>query len=37
VDKEVLVKKPEGFVRMGDFATVEITSADHYDLYGKLV
>ncbi len=37
VDNEVLVKKSEGFVRIGDFATVEITSADHYDLYGKLV
>lgn len=37
VDNEVLVKKAEGFVRLGDFANVEITSADHYDLYGKLV
>jgi ribosomal protein S12 methylthiotransferase len=37
VDNEVLVKKSEGFVRIGDFAAVEITSADHYDLYGKLV
>jgi ribosomal protein S12 methylthiotransferase len=38
VDNEVLVKK-EGdvFVRIGDFANVEIISADHYDLYGKLV
>jgi len=38
VDNEVLVKK-EGdvFVRIGDFADVEITSADHYDLYGVLV
>ena len=38
VDNEVLVKK-EGdvFVRIGDFANVEITSADHYDLYGKLI
>ncbi len=38
VDNEVLVKK-EGdvFVRIGDFANVEITSADHYDLYGTLV
>lgn len=36
VDNEVLVKKSEGFVRLGDFAQVEITSADHYDLYGKL-
>jgi ribosomal protein S12 methylthiotransferase len=37
VDNEVLVKK-EGdvFVRIGDFADVEITSADHYDLYGIL-
>lgn len=37
VDNEVLVKKSEGFVRLGDFAHVEITSADHYDLYGKLL
>ncbi|MGC6434037.1 MAG: 30S ribosomal protein S12 methylthiotransferase RimO [Crocinitomicaceae bacterium] len=37
VDNEVLVKKSEGYVRIGDFAEVEITSADHYDLYGKLV
>ncbi len=36
VDNEVLVKKSEGFVRIGDFANVQITSADHYDLYGKL-
>jgi ribosomal protein S12 methylthiotransferase len=37
VDNEVLIKKADGFVRLGDFATVNITSADHYDLYGKLV
>ena len=37
VDNEVLVKKSEGYVRIGDFADVEITSADYYDLYGKLV
>ena len=37
VDNEVLVKKTDGYVRIGDFATIEITSADHYDLYGKLV
>ena len=36
VDNEVLVKKSEGYVRIGDFANVEITKADHYDLYGKL-
>jgi ribosomal protein S12 methylthiotransferase len=37
VDNEVLVKKSENYVRIGDFANVEITSADHYDLYGKVV
>ncbi len=37
VDNEVLVKKEaDVFVRIGDFAEVEITSADHYDLYGIL-
>lgn len=37
VDNEVLVKKSEHYVRIGDFALVEITSADHYDLYGKVI
>lgn len=37
VDNEVLVKKSEDYVRIGDFALVEITSADHYDLYGKVI
>ncbi len=38
VDNEVLVKKSaDNFIRLGDFAYVEITSADHYDLYGELV
>jgi ribosomal protein S12 methylthiotransferase len=37
VDNEVLIKKSEHYVRIGDFAMVEITSADHYDLYGKVV
>jgi ribosomal protein S12 methylthiotransferase len=37
VDNEVLVKKSDGYIRIGDFATIEITSADHYDLYGKIV
>jgi len=37
VDNEVLVKKADGFVRLGDFAQVTITSADHYDLYGKII
>ncbi|MEY3084670.1 MAG: ribosomal protein methylthiotransferase RimO [Bacteroidota bacterium] len=37
VDNEVLVKKSEGYVRLGDFSEVKITSADHYDLYGTLM
>lgn len=37
VDNEVLVRADEHFVRVGDFANVEITSAEDYDLYGKLV
>jgi ribosomal protein S12 methylthiotransferase len=38
VDNEVLVKKSaENHVRIGDFANVLIESADHYDLYGKVV
>ena len=37
VDNEVLIKKADYFVRLGDFANVNITHADHYDLYGKLI
>jgi ribosomal protein S12 methylthiotransferase len=37
VDNEVLVKKSDGYVRIGDFATIEIFKADHYDLYGTIV
>lgn len=37
VDNEVLVKKSDAYVRIGDFAQVTITSADHYDLYGKVI
>lgn len=37
VDNEVLVKKSDGYVRIGDFANIEIYQADHYDLYGKIV
>ncbi len=36
VDNEVLVKKENIYIRIGDYAEVEITSADHYDLYGKV-
>lgn len=37
VDNEVLVEKADNFVRIGDFATVEITGADDFDLYGKVI
>lgn len=37
VDNEVLVKKADGYVRLGDFSRVLINSADHYDLYGTLL
>jgi ribosomal protein S12 methylthiotransferase len=37
VDNEVLVKKSESYIRLGDFENILITSADHYDLYGKTV
>lgn len=37
VDNEVLVSAQENFVRLGDFAWVEITDAEDYDLYGKVV
>ena len=36
VDNEVLVKASDVYVRMGDFAQVKITHADHYDLYGLI-
>jgi ribosomal protein S12 methylthiotransferase len=37
VDNEVLIKKSNDFVRLGDFSIVKIDKADHYDLYGTLV
>ncbi len=37
VDNEVLVKKSDAFVRLGDFSHVQIHKADHYDLYGTIV
>lgn len=37
VDNEVLVKADENFARIGDFATVEIISAEEFDLYGNIV
>ena len=37
VDNEVLVKATDSYLRMGDFAHIKITHADHYDLYGVVV
>jgi ribosomal protein S12 methylthiotransferase len=37
VDNEVLIEAKEQYLRIGDFAMVEITSAEDYDLYGVLV
>ena len=38
VDNEVLIKQEQNvYCRIGDFVDVEITKADHYDLYGKLL
>lgn len=35
VDNEVLVPKENNYLRIGDFAKVEITKAEIYDLYGR--
>ena len=35
VDNEVLVKADDTYIRIGDFAQIKITHADHYDLYGS--
>jgi ribosomal protein S12 methylthiotransferase len=37
VDNEVLVKKENTYLRIGDFAQVKIDKADHYDLYGTVI
>ena len=37
VDNEVLVHAKENYVRIGDFAMVEIIGAEDYDLYGKVI
>jgi len=37
VDNEVLVKKENTYIRLGDFTNVKITNADHYDLYGEVI
>ena len=37
VDNEVIVNAKDFYVRIGDFANIKITQADHYDLYGEVV
>ncbi len=37
VDNEVLVDASKQYVRVGDFAEVEITDASEYDLFGEVV
>jgi ribosomal protein S12 methylthiotransferase len=37
VDNEVWVDKKNNFVRLGGFADVKITSAEHFDLFGQVV
>jgi len=37
VDNEVLIDAQKDFVRIGDFAWVEITDAEDYDLYGSVI
>lgn len=36
VDNEVLVAAKNNYVRLGDFATVKITDAEEYDLFGEV-
>lgn len=36
VDNEVLINAADHYIRLGDFAQVEIESAEHYDLFGRL-
>ncbi len=37
VDNEVLVHQNDGFARIGDFANVQVTDAEEFDLFGKIV
>ncbi|MGY8987695.1 MAG: 30S ribosomal protein S12 methylthiotransferase RimO [Flavobacteriales bacterium] len=37
VDNEVIINAKDFYVRIGDFANIKITKADHYDLYGEVV
>jgi len=37
VDNEVLISAKENYLRIGDYATVKITDAEHFDLYAEIV
>ena len=37
VDNEVIINAKDFYVRIGDFANIKITKADHYYLYGEVV
>lgn len=37
VDNEVIVSAKDFYLRIGDFANIKITKADHYDLYGDVI
>ncbi len=37
VDNEVLIDAEKNYVRIGDFSTVKITSAEEFDLFGEVV
>ena len=37
VDNEVIVNAKDFYLKIGDFADIKITKADHYDLYGEVV
>jgi ribosomal protein S12 methylthiotransferase len=37
VDNEVLVDAKKYYAKIGDFANVQIESAEDFDLYGKIV
>ena len=36
VDNEVLIPNEGNYLRIGEFANVEITGAEHFDLFGKV-
>jgi ribosomal protein S12 methylthiotransferase len=37
VDNEVLIDAKVDFVRIGDFAQVQVTAAEEYDLYATVI